>query len=457
MTRFRTLLMAAVFTSAPVFAQTAPKLYLQAPPLPRLPQLPQAPQMPQLDFDFQNLDGALANADARLAQMDGALRNFDFLMQAGNGAGRSDSDYDRGMRALDDHKYDDAVRRFDAVINSKSSRVEGALYWKAYALNRLGRRDDALAALAQLRRDHAGSHWLTDAQGLEAEVRQGSGQPISPAQESNEDLKLMAINGLMNADPERAIPLLEGVIKGNSTPKIRDRALFVLTQSQSPQAQQLLLNYAKGAGNPDLQLLALRYIGMSGSSDAHKQLLAVYTGSADTAVKRQILQSLMTASDKDTLFSIAKSEKEQSLRLNAIHQLGILHGVDQLVQLYSPDLAPEVKHAIIDGLFIAQASDKLLPIARSEKDPAVRRQVILRLAMTNAVPSDALVSLYTSETDAGVKRQLINFLRTRDDAKLMIDLARKETDPQMKMHIVQQLGTMHNNKEATDYMMELLK
>jgi hypothetical protein len=361
------------------------------------------------------------------------------------------------MRALDDHKYEDAVRRFDSVINSKSSRVEGALYWKAYALNRLGRRDEALAALAQLRRDHAGSHWLSDAQGLEAEVRQGSGQPISPDQESNEDLKLLAINSLMNTDPDHAIPLLEGVLKGNSTPKVKDRALFVLTQNQSPQAQQILMNYAKGAGNPDLQLRALRYIGMSGASDAHKQLLAVYNGSADTTVKRQILQSLMTASDKDALFNIAKSEKDQSLRLSAIRQLGIIRAVDQLVQLYTPDSAPEVKNAIVENLFVAQASDKLLPIARSEKDPAVRRQAILHLAMTNAVPPDALVSLYTSETDAGVKRQLINGLRAHDDAKLLIDLARKETDPRMKMDIVQQLSTMHNNKEATDYMMELLK
>jgi hypothetical protein len=261
----------------------------------------------------------------------------------------------------------------------------------------------------------------------------------------------------MNTDHDHAIPLLEGVLKGNSTPKVKDRALFVLTQNQSPQAQQILMNYAKGAGNPDLQLRALRYIGMSGGSDAHKQLLAVYNGSADTTVKRQILQSLMTASDKDALFNIAKSERDQSLRLNAIHQLGVLHGIDQLVQLYSPDSVPEVKHAIIDSLFIAQASDKLLPIARGDKDPAVRRQAVLRLAMTNAVPSDALVGLYTAETDAGVKRQLINVLRSRDDAKLMIDLARKETDTQMKTQIVQQLSTMHNNKEATDYMLELLK
>jgi tetratricopeptide (TPR) repeat protein len=392
-----------------------------------------------------------------LAFADTSLNALGINLQPKLPTGRFDGEYDRGMRALDDHKYDAAVRSFDAVINAKSTRADGALYWKAYALNRLGRRDDALAAIAQLRRDYAGSHWLNDAQALEAEVRQSSGQAVSPAQESNEDLKLFALNSLMNNDPERAIPQIEGVLKGNSSPKVKDRALFVLTQSQSPQAQQLLMTYAKGAGNPDLQLRALRYIGMSGSSDVRQQLVSIYNGSSDAEVKRQILQSLMMSRDKDALFNIAKAEKDQSLRLSAIRQLGAMRGVEQLTQLYTADSVPEVKRAIVEGLFAAQASDKLLDIVRNERDQSVRRQAVMHLAMTNAVPPDALLSLYTSETDTSVKRQLVNGLRAHDDAKLMIDLARKETDPQMKIYIVQQLGTMRDNKEATDYLLELLK
>ena len=50
----------------------------------------------------------------------------------------------------------------------------------------------------------------------------------------------------------------------------------------------------------------------------------------------------------------------------------------------------------------------------------------------------------------------MNGLFARGDAKPMIDLARKETDPAMKKYIVERLALMHS-KEATDYMMELLK
>ncbi|HVV45040.1 MAG TPA: tetratricopeptide repeat protein, partial [Bryobacteraceae bacterium] len=135
--------------------------------------------------------------------------------------GRGDGEYDSGTRALDQHHYDEAVMRFDQVINSKSSRADGALYWKAYALNRAGKKDDALATLSQLRRDYPQSPWLNDAQALENEVKQSSGQPISPAQESNDDLKLLAINSLMHADPERAVPLIESILKGSAPPNVK--------------------------------------------------------------------------------------------------------------------------------------------------------------------------------------------------------------------------------------------
>ena len=55
-----------------------------------------------------------------------------------------------------------------------------ALYWKAYALNKLGRREEALAALAQLRKAYANSRWQDDAKALEIEVRQASGAEGQP-------------------------------------------------------------------------------------------------------------------------------------------------------------------------------------------------------------------------------------------------------------------------------------
>jgi HEAT repeat protein len=232
--------------------------------------------------------------------------------------------------------------------------------------------------------------------------------------------------------------------------------MFVLTQNQSPRAQQILLQYAKGGGNPDLQIRAIRYIGMTGTDDARQQLAAIYSGSNDATVKRQVIQSLMVSNGRDSLFNLAKNEKDDELRAEAIRQLGVMRATDQLGQLYASETSTENKVQIVRSLFVAGASDKLLELVRNEKDPKVRGEAIRNLALSRSTSTDTLEGLYSSDADPKARRELVNGLFARGDAKPLIDLARKETDPTMKKYIVERLSMMHS-KEATDYMMELLK
>ena len=97
------------------------------------------------------------------------------------------------------------------------------------------------------------SRWLNDARALEIAMRQRAGQPVSPEQQADEDLKLLAIQGLQQMDPEQGVPMLERVLQGNQSPRLKERALFVLAQSDSPSAQQVLTGVASGNSNPDLQ------------------------------------------------------------------------------------------------------------------------------------------------------------------------------------------------------------
>ncbi|MEP6715891.1 MAG: HEAT repeat domain-containing protein [Terriglobia bacterium] len=458
MNRWTTSFFAAILAGASAFAQSDNFTFA--------PQIDAQQAMEKVQEGFAKTETMFAAKGLPMPDINLDLQsvksNLAFQLQSGisiQTTGRIDrgnSAYDRGTRSLDDHQYEEAVRIFDVVINEKNPRADGALYWKAYALNRIGRRDDALAALAALRRDYAGSHWLNDAQALEAEVKQGSGQAISSAQESNEDIKLMAINSLMSADPERAIPLLEGILKGNSPPKVKDRAMFVLTQNRSTRSQQILSDYAKGAGNPDLQIRAVRYLGMSGATDAQQQLVTVYGGSGDVAVKREIIRALMTSKAKDPLFNLAKSEKDEALRAEAISQLGNLHAADQLMQLYTSEPSVDNRVRIIRSLSNAGASDKLLELIRSEKEPRVRSEAVRSFATSRSTPPETLAGLYASETDAKTKKDIVNGLFSRGDAKLLIELSRKESDPVMKRYMVERLSSMRS-KEATDYMIELLK
>jgi tetratricopeptide (TPR) repeat protein len=286
-----------------------------------------------------DLNQALADANQQIADATRQMANMHFRFfqtspfpgdfSSGDfSIGGFSSQYEAGMRALDERKYDAAIKVFDRVVAVKSPRADGALYWKAYALNRLGRRDEAIATIAALRRDYPKSRWLDDAQVLEVEVRQNSGTPISPAAESNEDIKLIAINGLMNADPNRAVPLLEGILKGPGAPKVKDRAMFVLAESRSPRAQQVLADYAKGSANPDLQIRAMRYMGMSGTPETQQLLVTVYSSSTDASVKRAVVQSLFMAGASAKMIELARKERDPEMKKTIVQYLSLMDSKD---------------------------------------------------------------------------------------------------------------------------------
>src|SRR5262249_23215239 len=60
--------------------------------------------------------------------------------------------YDDGREALDDDKYQQAAEKFSALVQMNGPQTDAALYWKAYAENRQGKRDTALATIAELKR-----------------------------------------------------------------------------------------------------------------------------------------------------------------------------------------------------------------------------------------------------------------------------------------------------------------
>ena len=318
--------------------------------------------------------------------------NFDF----------DSGSYEAGKSALDNYSYEKAIDKFDKVISAKnpSSRADGAYYWKAYALNKLGKRDEALAALAELAKQFPQSGWLNDSKALQAEVQQAKGQPVSPENQADEDLKLYAINALINSDADRAVPLLEGLLSNpKMSPRLKERALFVLAQSRSDKAHEIVGRYAKGGSNPDLQLTAVRYLGSYRSKESRQLLSEVYASVTDINVKRAVLRSFENSRDIEHLTAIAKSEQNVDLRREAIRQLGNI---------------------------------------RDDQTTA------------------SLVAIYGSQSDKEIKTEILNSLGNQGAAKQIIECARQESDPELKKIAVRRLSEMRS-KEATDFLMEILK
>jgi HEAT repeat protein len=365
--------------------------------------------------------------------------------------------YRSGTRHLDRREYDAAVEAFDAAAAKKGPKADGAYYWKAYSLAKLGRRDESIAVLNELQKSYPSSRWLDDAKALAVEVRQAGGQAVSPESQSDEEVKLMAINAIMQSDPDRALPLLEKLLSRGGSPKLKERALFVLAQSRSPQARDVVIQFAKGKGNPDLQYKAVEYLGMQAGGNTLQVLGEIYGSTNDPNLKRRLLHSFMASGDKERLFSAAKSESDVALRREAIQLLGATKAIPELTQLYGAETNVEVKEAIMQGLFVGGAHDRLIELAKSETDPKLRRRAINQLGAMGRSPqaADALVAMYGTEPDQRLKRDILNALFHQQNVTRIIEIARKETDPELKRDAVQRLSNM-KSKEATDFLIELL-
>ncbi|MCC6394977.1 MAG: HEAT repeat domain-containing protein [Bryobacterales bacterium] len=377
-----------------------------------------------------------------------------------SGSGRMTEEervYRKGKSALEDRDWDRAVQLFQELISRKVSSADAAMYWKAYALNKLGRRNEALSTLGDMMRSYANSRWLDDARALEVEVKQSSGQPVSPEAEADEDLKILAVNGMIHTDPERAIPVLESLLKKSSSPRLKERALFVLAQSRSPKAWEILLKLARGGTNPDLQYRAVEYLGYQNTPETRQALSEIYGSSSDVHLKRAVLRGFAAGRDKDHLLNAAKSEQNLDLRREAIRGLGALDANEELWQLYRSESSKELKQEILRALPGRKENvDRLIEAARAEKDPALRAELIRQIGYSRSDKGpEVLAGLYASEKDYDVRKAIIGALRSQNSAKALVNIARAETDPRLKRVIVETLSRM-KSKEASDYLVELL-
>jgi HEAT repeat protein len=289
--------------------------------------------------------------------------------------------YDQGREALDEDLFREAERSFTELVKLNGPQTDAALYWTAYAQNREGKKEAAIGTIAELKKRYPQSRWKKDGEALEIEVRSTTGSKANPEAQNDEDLKLLALQGLMNSSPEKAIPLVEGILNGAGSPRVKSKALFVLAQNGSPQAEAVLGKIARGQSNPDLQRKALSYLASFGGKGAGKILAEVYTSSNDPEVKRAVIRSYIISGDREQLATLAKSEPNPDLRKEAIRNLGVIGGQAELQSMYAKETDRGVKEEILNAYFIGGDAKGLIAVARTEKDPELRKKAVEKLSL----------------------------------------------------------------------------
>ncbi len=278
------------------------------------------------------------------------------------------SDFNKGLKAMDEGRWNDALSLFDRVEATHGEYADAALYWKAYNLEKLGRNDDARAACSLLASSAAQSPWnaeciaLQVANGIDQtshhvhvhvnvdqarinadvarEVRESTRElyrNIGDAygensykinktpHDPNDDLKLLALNSLMEQEPEKAMPLLRAFLFSDKPIELRRKALFVLGQSKAPGSQELLVEIATRNEDVALQRAAVQTLATTQGKAATPELVKIYQGSSDPAVKRAAVSGLFLAQDATDLVVLARAEKDMDMKRDVVTQLALMH------------------------------------------------------------------------------------------------------------------------------------
>src|SRR3984957_3148539 len=189
---------------------------------------------------------------------------------------KEDTLYSEGTRAINDAHWAQAEQIFSNLASQHGSRAEAALYWEAYAENKQGNAGRALEICAELRHTYPQGNWAKECSALEIEIHGKNDDPMPPQAEQDEELKLLALNSLMQQDEAHALPIIQQILNSDKLEKLKDRALFVLAQDRSPQAQALLGQVASGARNPGLQRKAIQMLAVARGKQAAETLANIY-------------------------------------------------------------------------------------------------------------------------------------------------------------------------------------
>src|SRR3984957_16205389 len=237
---------------------------------------------------------------------------------------KEDALYSEGTREINEAHWAQAEKIFNNIAQSHGARAEAALYWKAYAENKQGNSTRALETCSQLRQAFPHGSWINECGALEIEIRGKSNDPLPPQAEQDEDLKLLALNSLMQQDESRALPVIQQILNSDKSEKLKSRALFVLAQDQSQQAQTLLGQVARGERDAALQRKAIEMLAITRGKQAADTLADIYRQSTNEEVKKSILHTYLIIGTPDPLVEAARHESNPELVRTAVHTLGAM-------------------------------------------------------------------------------------------------------------------------------------
>jgi len=411
----------------------------------------------------------------------------------------ADTIYRAARRALNESEYRRAIELFEQSLSQEPQYSAEALYYQALAYYRIGGRsnyDRAMQKLQEQMRRYPDAASRGDAEELAVRIegelaRRGDSQAaerlareadrldreisqeVDVEAQREAEIKAMALQALIQADPDRAIPYLTKVLK-NRTPEtadLRAQAIFILGQHESDQTLDLMLDVVRNDPDPEVKAQAAFWLTQVDDPRAIDATISILEDpNIDEDLKGQAVFALGQTNDpragKILRDYASRSDVDPEVRGMAVHGLAQHPSPENaalLKQMFRQIDDPEVRDQILFALTQmpeAVDGDWLLAIFSDPKeDDEVRQMALFMAGQTGNVDAGVLSQMYDSAGNREMKEQIL-FTLTQIDGEAafdkMLQIARTEEDPELRQNAVFWIG-QSGDPRAQEVLLEILE
>lgn len=270
--------------------------------------------------------------------------------------------------------------------------------------------------------------------------------PATAASDNDDALKISALEALMTAPSERALPLVRKVLAGDHSEAVKSRALFVLSQLRGADAQALLVEHATAHGST-LQHEAIRMVGIGGNDESLRRLADVYRN-GDADVRDSVLNAYLIAGEAEFVFEVARNARDDEEFDAAVETLAAMRATDELRRLY--DQGGADSEGLVRAYAIAGDVDSLVRVANESPDRAQRQRAIRDLGIVPGKRAgEALVDIYRRADGDDIRAAALHGLLVHGHDEGVMALFRASSDSAEKRRLLQTL-VMMNSELALD-------
>jgi HEAT repeat protein len=440
----------------------------------------------------------------------------------------ADSLYRAARRALNRNQYARAAELFESIQKRypRSTYTPDSYYWQAFALYRAGSDESLRAARRALQAQgarHPKAATRHDAEVLFRRVqgelarrgereaaeylrRQGDSiapleppevaepaEPVEPAEpaeppepaegprgrgpradrcDDEDDVRIAAIQGLMNMDAERAVPILKAVLARRDAESVclRRKAVWLVSQKHTAETSAILLSAVRTDPDRDVREQAVFWLSQVPGDETVAALDSILRDpKTDAEIQDKAIFALSqhrSARAGAILRAFAERRDASSdLREKAIFWLGQNRSPDNaqfLRDLYAKLENDDLKDKVIFSLSQMGGADNyrwMMDIALNENENIeVRKKALFWAGQGKSVDIGDLARLYDSMKDREMREQIIFVLsQRREDAALdkLFAIGRNDPDRELRKKAIFWIGQSRSPR-AAQYLQDLI-